>query len=130
MAPKYPFLLIFKEKHNNQYFHITSREDHVAALTIMFRARDKQGYWYHYPESEPLQAPLDIPDNLNIDVKVAYLDINKGREKFNRQQKQLDYDRTLYLRAKNGDELAIIDFMHERKDHQYEEFDEEYYSVF
>lgn len=129
MAEKYPHLLIFKEKHCDIYYHITSKEDRIKVLVDTFKRRDEDGYWYHYDEPKPPQELVEVPEDLDDEAKKALEKINKDREKFNRQQKEIAQERLNYMFAKAGDEDAIINIMYDRQDYQYEEFTTEYYAV-
>ncbi len=60
MIIRAPSVLVFKEKHDNRYFYVTSDEALFAAALHVLAGRHADGYWYTKPAAEREPAPPDV----------------------------------------------------------------------
>jgi hypothetical protein len=134
--PRYPYLLVFNEKHGDRYYHITSREDYIAALRKIFEERLNAGYWYAdmVPTVlEELPQPVDISTLSNDVVDLIGMDIEKkniGLRSDLLRAKAHNAFCQLFDEAADGNDESLVSFMQTRSDYQYEEFRQEHYDTF
>lgn len=133
MAVSYPYLLRFKEKHGEQFFHISTKQDYVDALRTMFKQRDNEGYWYHHEmiDVSALPQPVNLDPIADDILELVREDLERKNLATQRAIIVAMRDNALthlYEQAKAGDEQSLVEYMQVRRDYEYEEFFDERYS--
>jgi len=121
---KYPYLLIFNEKHWTGHYLVRSREDYVKILQAMFNERRNHSYYSGYSDENGLvfKELSPIPEDADQDTVTALEVLNADKKSNNRRYKDFKIDQEAFNEAVKGDLYAVVEFMESRRNHQYEEF--------
>jgi len=116
-------ILIFKEKHGDRYFLVSTEEEMKLICKKIFEERDAQG-WYSWQvnQKEPVKPDFEeasienLPKSMKDDATKKWKDYKRELSNFKELQENLE----LYKRAKEGDATACYYFLDEQRDGEYE----------
>lgn len=136
---KYPYLLILKGKHGNDYFHVTDQESLNEALGRIFDINDGNGYYDTEDQREYyeeiiakntealtlLEPSVDnLPEPAKSDVK-KHISNAKGNIAY---AKESLAEIGILTRIRAGERKLAGRFVWNRRDSEYEYIEQEYYS--
>lgn len=135
---KYPYLLILKGKHGNDYFHITRREDVVEALGKIFDINDANDYYGDESSREYYEAEIGYKEEgiANIEKlgEAALKELPELVERLKSHKRAIAQAKAYVaeidtaIRIRNGENELKAKFVWNRRDHEYEGIEQEYYS--
>ena len=108
-----PHVLIFKTKHEDQYFYVDSVRSTLKAFRKIFEEMDEMGYYsFDYIEPPTPTFTKEQIDNLPAgEVKNAALKEHTDYEEYFKQIKEIKYDLKEYESIKSGSDISLWSFM-------------------
>jgi hypothetical protein len=129
---KYPYLMILKGKHGNYYFHVDSKNDFVESCRKIFNINNENRFYCFQTEDEYDAKITNLREQI---IRMTDPNIQDliDEAKLKAYQNNLRYyiddkvDAKLFEMAKS-DDRAMVNFVMNRSDFEYEKIVTETYS--
>jgi hypothetical protein len=126
-------ILIARHKHGDEYFGFSTPEEKKQAFLKMFNLNNDSEYYYGLLDTDEIDRitaqfnelkltidTLEATGSLTDTIKVQVSKLKVSKAQHERELRDLNVERDLYLKAKKGDADAAFLLLNLRNGHEYE----------